>query len=180
MHLPVKRTWFFLSCTSARYENLTSLKIGTGLSSPFDQIQLFFLHVFISVVVTFIIYLLNTLYFMMKYIWNTAEIRLHMDKSNIYFSNGNINCGKTLNTYVVESWLIVYFKKEKHGELGGSWHQLYSMHLPVKRTWFFFCLTIFFTCIYLCCGNIYNIFIKYIVLYDEIHLKYCRDTVAYG
>jgi hypothetical protein len=25
-----------------------------------------------------------------------------------------------------------------------------------------------------------NIFIKYIVLYDEIHLKYCRDTVAYG
>jgi hypothetical protein len=22
--------------------------------------------------------------------------------------------------YVVESWLIVYFKKEKHGELGGS------------------------------------------------------------
>ena len=29
-------------------------------------------------------------------------------------------------------------KKEKHGELGGrSWHKLYSMHLPVKRTWFF-------------------------------------------
>jgi hypothetical protein len=24
------------------------------------------------------------------------------------------------NTDVVESWLIVYFKKEKHGELGGS------------------------------------------------------------
>jgi hypothetical protein len=24
------------------------------------------------------------------------------------------------NTYAVESWLIVYFKKEKHGELGGS------------------------------------------------------------
>jgi hypothetical protein len=24
------------------------------------------------------------------------------------------------NTYVVESWLIVYFKKEKHGELGGK------------------------------------------------------------
>jgi hypothetical protein len=24
------------------------------------------------------------------------------------------------NTYVVESWLIDYFKKEKHGELGGS------------------------------------------------------------
>jgi hypothetical protein len=36
----------------------------------------------------------------------------------------------------------------------------------------------FFTGIYLCCSNIYNIFIKYIVLYDEIHLKYCRDTVA--
>ena len=30
------------------------------------------------------------------------------------------------------------------------------------------------------CSNIYNIFIAYIVLYDEIHLKYCRDTVAYG
>ena len=25
-------------------------------------------------------------------------------------------------------------------------------------------------------GNIYNIFIKYIVLYYEIHLKYCQDT----
>ena len=37
-------------------------------------------------------------------------------------------------------WLIVYFKKETHGELGGSWHKLYSMHLPVKRTWFF-CLS---------------------------------------
>jgi hypothetical protein len=24
------------------------------------------------------------------------------------------------NTYVVESWSIVYFKKEKPGELGGS------------------------------------------------------------
>jgi hypothetical protein len=36
-----------------------------------------------------------------------------------------------------------------------------------------------FTGIYLCCSNIYNTFIKYIVLYDEIHLKYCRDTVAY-
>jgi hypothetical protein len=34
----------------------------------------------------------------------------------------------------------------------------------------------FFTGIYLCCSNIDNIFIKYIVLYDEIHLKYCRDT----
>jgi hypothetical protein len=33
------------------------------------------LQVFISGVVTFIIYLLNTLYFTMKYIWNTAEIR---------------------------------------------------------------------------------------------------------
>jgi hypothetical protein len=28
---------------------------------------------------------------------NTAEIRLHMDKSNIYFSNAKINCGKTLD-----------------------------------------------------------------------------------
>ena len=59
---------------------------------PFDQIQIF-LQVFISVV-TFIIYLLNTLYFMMKYIWNTAEIRLHMDKSNVYFSNEKINYEK--------------------------------------------------------------------------------------
>jgi hypothetical protein len=24
------------------------------------------------------------------------------------------------NTYVVESWLIVYFKKEKHGDIGGQ------------------------------------------------------------
>jgi hypothetical protein len=47
------------------------------------------------------------------------------------------------NTYVVESWLIVYFKKEKHGELGASWHKLYSMHLPVKRTWFF-CLVSYY------------------------------------
>ena len=28
--------------------------------------------------------------------------------------------------------------------------------------------------------NIYNIFIKYIVFYYEIHLKYCQDTDAYG
>jgi hypothetical protein len=39
-------------------------------------------------VVTFIIYLLNILYFIMKYIKNTAKTRMHMDKSNIYFSNG--------------------------------------------------------------------------------------------
>jgi hypothetical protein len=46
---------------------------------------------------------------------------------------------KRLKTYI--QW-IVYFKKEKHGELrGGSWHKLYSMHLPVKRTWFF-CLAL--------------------------------------
>jgi hypothetical protein len=36
MHLPVKRTWFVLSCTSAREENLTSLKIGTGLSQKWE------------------------------------------------------------------------------------------------------------------------------------------------
>ena len=47
---------------------------------------------------------------------------------------------KRLKTYI--QW-IVYFKKEKHGELGGggSWHKLYSMHLPVKRTWFFLSCT---------------------------------------
>jgi hypothetical protein len=40
---------------------------------------------------------------------------------------------KRLKTYIQR---IVYFKKEKHGELGGggSCHKLYSMHLPVKRT----------------------------------------------
>jgi hypothetical protein len=97
----------------------------------------------------------------------------------------NILRETTFCVWRLESWLIVYFKKEKHGELGDSWHKLYSMHLPVKRTWFFCLLPLtkfkyFFTGIYLCCSNIYNIFIKYIVLYDEIHLKYCRDTVAYG
>jgi len=33
----------------------------------------------------------------MKYIKNTAKTRMHMDKSNIYFSNGKTNCGKTLD-----------------------------------------------------------------------------------
>jgi hypothetical protein len=32
----------------------------------------------------------------------------------------DLNLTQFENTYVVESWLIVYFKKEKHGELGGS------------------------------------------------------------
>ena len=36
------------------------------------------------------------------------------------------------------------------------------------------------TGIYRCCSNIYNIFIKYIVFYYEIHLKYYQDTDAYG
>jgi hypothetical protein len=31
-----------------------------------------------------------------------------------------LTAGIVKNTYVVESWSIVYFKKEKHGELGGS------------------------------------------------------------
>ena len=43
-----------------------------------------------------------------------------------------------MKTYI--QW-IVYFKKERYGELGeggeGSWHKLYSMRLPVKHTWFF-------------------------------------------
>jgi hypothetical protein len=115
----------FLSCTSARQENLTSLKIGTGLSCYYPYLlkvnkhwleeslkkesntvkgarkeiiecspllvtnvkkeitslwpnSNICLQIFISVVVTFIIYLLNALYFMMKYIWNTAEIRLRL------------------------------------------------------------------------------------------------------
>ena len=33
----------------------------------------------------------------MKYIKNTAKTWMHMDKSNIYFSNGKKNCGKTLD-----------------------------------------------------------------------------------
>ena len=41
---------------------------------------------------------------------------------------------KRFKTYI--QW-IVYFKKEKHGESGGSWHKLYHMHLLVKRMWFF-------------------------------------------
>ena len=35
----------------------------------------------------------------------------------------------------------------------------------------------FFTGIYRCCSSIYNIFIKYIVFYCEIHLKYYQDTI---
>ena len=32
------------------------------------------------------------------------------------------------------------------------------------------------TGIYRCCSSIYNIFIKYIVFFCEIHKKYCQDT----
>jgi hypothetical protein len=44
----------------------------------------------------------------------------------------------------IKDWILIYsglfiLKKEKHGENWGwgSWHKLYSMHLPVKRMWFF-------------------------------------------
>jgi hypothetical protein len=61
-----------------------------------------------------------------KYIVLYDEIRIkHRERctlaSRIYYIND------FKNTYVVESWLIVYFKKEKHGELGGSWPNLYSI-----------------------------------------------------
>jgi hypothetical protein len=64
---------------------------------PFDQIQIFFLQVFIAVVVAFIICFLNTFHFIMKYIKNTAKTRMYMDKSTIYFSNGKQFCGKMLD-----------------------------------------------------------------------------------
>ena len=35
----------------------------------------------------------------------------------------------------------------------------------------------FLTGIYRCCSSIYNIFIKYIVFYCEIHLKYLQGTI---
>jgi hypothetical protein len=43
------------------------------ISPPFNQRQIAFLQAFIAVVVAFIIYLSNTLYFIVKYIKNTAK-----------------------------------------------------------------------------------------------------------
>jgi hypothetical protein len=47
----------------------------------------------------------------------------------------------------IKDWKLIYsalfiLKRKKHGALGGgSWHKLYSMHLTVKRKWFF-CLAL--------------------------------------
>jgi len=41
-------------------------------------------------------YLYTTLYFIMKYINNTAKTRMYIDKSTIYCSNGKQFCGKTI------------------------------------------------------------------------------------
>jgi hypothetical protein len=76
----------------------------------------------------------------MKYIWNTAEIRLHMDKSNIYFSNGKINCGKTwrllilsneekTNDYENFEKGMIYMKIWKKGdsrEKGGGGNEIHA------------------------------------------------------
>ena len=45
---------------------------------------------------------------MMNYIWNTAEIRLHMDKSNIYFSNGKINFPVRFLTFFLNEQQVGY------------------------------------------------------------------------
>ena len=47
----------------------------------------------------------------------------------------------------IKDWKLIYselfiLKRKSMDNWGGlgSWHKLYSMHLPVKRTWFFFVL----------------------------------------
>jgi hypothetical protein len=59
---------------------------------PFDQSQ-----IIMAVVVAYIIYLLNTLYCIMKYNLNTANSLMYIDKSTINFTNGKQFCGKTLD-----------------------------------------------------------------------------------
>jgi hypothetical protein len=44
----------------------------------------------------------------MKYIKNTAKTWMHMDKSNIYFSNGYKNCGKNARWNVNKTILKVF------------------------------------------------------------------------
>ena len=41
----------------------------------------------------------------------------------------------------IKDWKLIYselfiLKRKRIENSGGSWHKLYSMHLPVKRTWF--------------------------------------------
>jgi hypothetical protein len=46
----------------------------------------------------------------------------------------------------MKNWKLIYselfiLKRKSMENWGDSWHKLYSMHLPVKRTWFF-CLAL--------------------------------------
>jgi hypothetical protein len=43
----------------------------------------------------------------------------------------------------IKDWKLIYSELFilKRKSMGGSWHKLYSVHLPVKRTWFF-CLAL--------------------------------------
>jgi hypothetical protein len=45
----------------------------------------------------------------------------------------------------IKDWKLIYSElfilKGKAWRIGGSWHTLYSMQLPVKRTWFFLSCT---------------------------------------
>ena len=52
------------------------------------------LQIFIALVVAYIVYLLNTLSFIMKYNSNTANTRMYIDKSTINFTNENNFAGK--------------------------------------------------------------------------------------
>ena len=43
----------------------------------------------------------------------------------------------------IKDWKLIYselfiLKRKSMENWGGSWHKLYSMHLPVKHTWFFY------------------------------------------
>ena len=46
----------------------------------------------------------------------------------------------------IKDWKLIYselliLKRKSMENWAGSWHKLYSMHLPVKRTWFFLSCT---------------------------------------
>jgi CTP:phosphocholine cytidylyltransferase-like protein len=60
-------------------------------------------------------------FFLRQYVWPSL---LKNPKYTFYTIKSSLKLAKYINefknTYVVESWLIVYFKKEKHGELRGS------------------------------------------------------------
>ena len=55
----------------------------------------------------------------MKYIKNTAKTWMHMDKSNIYFSNGYKNCGKNarwnVNKTILKAFTVI--NKIKHRKM---------------------------------------------------------------